>query len=50
MNLVSKANSEAQLTGLDLAQVVHSSVKPVCADSQKFAELLFRWLDPVSFL
>jgi len=50
MNLVSKANSEAQLTGLDLALVVHSSMKPVCADSQKFTELLFRWLDPASFL
>jgi hypothetical protein len=49
LNLVSKANSEAQLTGLDLALVVHSSVKPVCADSQKFAERLFRWLDPASF-
>ena len=50
MNLVSEANSEAQLTGLDLTLVVHSSAMPVCVDSQKFAELLFRWLDPVSFL
>jgi len=30
--------------------VVHSSMKPVCADSQKFTELLFCWLDPASFL
>lgn len=50
LNLVSKANSEAQLTGLDLALVVHSSAKPVYADSQKFAERLFRWLDPARLL
>ena len=50
MNLVSEANSEAQLMGLALTLVVHLSVKPVCPDSQKFTELLFQWLDPASFL